>query len=236
MPRGVLPTIPIEVHSAILVAQQVGAGQRIIAGVPVFSSDLHRMQVGEGFWGDVWSGVKSGFQTIFKTGTSILKDIINPEVDIKQTVSRRVGEATSHLLDQGVEALRRRTGKRKGGDAGGDDQTGSGGRKRRRLPTVADNMKTLQYKTCPGGQKLSVISRRLKGRRRRRKSTAAATKKGRITKRSVKRRRTGGKRKRRTTKRSRQRRTVVSKSTRGRKRRGGGGRRKKRSRAQELGF
>jgi hypothetical protein len=232
MPRGLIPSIPLEVHSAILVAQQSGAGQRIIAGVPIYSSDLHRMQTGEGFWGDVWSGLKSGFQTLFKTGANILGDIINPGVDIKKTVSTRVGEATSHLLDQGVEAIRRRQRKR----SAAEGQSGSG--KRRRLSSLRAKMKSLQYITCPGGQKLSVLSRQRKGRKRRRSSIK---KKRKTSRRKTSSKAGQGQRRRRRrkqprTKRQQQRRAVVRKRTGSRKKRGGVRRRRRVSSATDLGF
>jgi hypothetical protein len=175
MPRAMIPTIPVQVHLRLINTQQTGSGKVIVGGVPVFSSDLHNVQHGEGFWGDIWHGITSGFKTIgetlFKTGSDIIGDIINPGVNIKKTVIKRAGEASSHLLDQAAESIRRRTGTKRSSTAAAEaaaaanlpearEVTQSGGKRQRRLPSVKKNMKSLQYITCPSSKKRSVRKRR----------------------------------------------------------------------------
>jgi len=160
MGRGYMPELSIETHIKLLNIQQVGGAGRIVAGVPVFSSDLN--QVGTGFFGDLWSGFKSFFapigRTLLKSAGDLLGDAITPGTDLKEAGIKRFHEAGSQLLDQGVEALRRRT------------QRGSGrGRKRGRAREIDSDIDTmmsgqgcrsLSYIPCPKRRKRSVSVKR----------------------------------------------------------------------------
>jgi hypothetical protein len=227
MPRGEYAPLSVEAHyRAIEEIKQSGSGGRITAGIPVYAADIH--QIGNGFFGDIWTGLKTFGETLYKTGTQIIKDIINPGVNIKKTIVKRTGEATSHLLDQAEEAYRRR---RKGGTkrtaaaaaASGEDQQqqqqGSG-RKRKRT------MRKLQYIICPSGKTRSV-----RGRKRRKQGRVQKKKKQYRRKTAIKRRQQQQKQRRR-----RRRITTITrrkrKTTKGSKR----GRRKRNLTISDLGF
>lgn len=161
---------------AVIQEQQRGGGVTVLAGIPVYSS-----QVGGGFWSSVWSGIKSIgkaiLPTIVRSGADFLSDIQQPGVSAKQAGIKRLGEASGDLLSMASEAVKRRT-------------QGGQGRKRRRRQTMS--LASLLSPT-----KKRRVTRKYKGRRVTRKRSV---KRGKARKRVAGKRK--GKKKRKTTRKT----------------------------------